>query len=276
MTTMDIATGSIAARPQAGLGRFARRALWPSARLRAACAFLAPVAVLVAALVAVPLAGVLWQSLHHASLIDATVGGFAGLDNFRMVLDDEHFLPALSHTLVWTVLSVAGEYACGLATALALAQPFRGRALVRGLIILPWVIPIAIAGVNWAWLLNPDYGVLNAWLVRIGILPQPHDWLGHSETALLTVTLVNVWRSFPFYTISLLAALTSIPDDLYEAAALDGAGVVRRFFVITLPHLRTVSLTLIVIHVIWTAINFDFIWVMTQGGPSMPRKRCRS
>lgn len=267
MTTMDIATGSIAARPQAGLGRFARRALWPSARLRAACAFLAPVAVLVAALVAVPLAGVLWQSLHHASLIDATVGGFAGLDNFRMVLDDEHFLPALSHTLVWTVLSVAGEYACGLATALALAQPFRGRALVRGLIILPWVIPIAIAGVNWAWLLNPDYGVLNAWLVRIGILPQPHDWLGHSETALLTVTLVNVWRSFPFYTISLLAALTSIPDDLYEAAALDGAGVVRRFFVITLPHLRTVSLTLIVIHVIWTAINFDFIWVMTQGGP---------
>jgi multiple sugar transport system permease protein len=273
VTTMDMASGSIASRPQAGTGRTAgtgrkaRLTIWPSAPVRAACAFLAPVAVLVAALIAVPLAGVVWNSLHHVSLIDAKVGGFAGLDNFKLVLDDEHFLPALMHTLVWTVVSVAGEYACGLATALALARPFRGRPVVRGLIILPWVIPIAIAGVNWAWLLNPDYGVLNAWLVRAGLLATPHDWLGRSETALLTVTLVNIWRSFPFYTISLLAALTSIPDDLYEAAALDGAGIVRRFFVITLPHLRAVSLTLIVIHVIWTAINFDFIWVMTQGGP---------
>ncbi|WP_244625716.1 carbohydrate ABC transporter permease [Methylobacterium mesophilicum] len=264
---MNMATGSIASGPQAGTGRKARHTVWPSARVRAACAFLAPVAVLVTALIAAPLAGVVWNSLHHASLIDARVGGFAGLENFRTVLDDEHFLPALMHTLVWTVVSVAGEYACGLASALALARPFRGRAVVRGLIILPWVIPIAIAGVNWAWLLNPDYGVLNAWLVRAGLLTTPHDWLGHSETALLTVTLVNIWRSFPFYTISLLAALSSIPDDLYEAAALDGAGTVRRFVVITLPHVRTVSLTLIVVHVIWTAINFDFIWVMTQGGP---------
>lgn len=104
-------------------------------------------------------------------------------------------------------------------------------------------------------------------MVDLGLLARPHDWLGGIDTALLTVTFVNIWRSFPFYTISLLAALLAVPRELHEAAAMDGAGTIRRFFVITLPHLKTVSLTLIFIHVVWTAINFDFIWVMTQGGP---------
>jgi multiple sugar transport system permease protein len=162
---------------------------------------------------------------------------------------------------------VVGEYALGLASAVALAQPVRARAIFRGLTIIPWVIPIAVAGLNWTWMLTPDYGILNIWMVKLGLLDAPYPWLGQMDTALLTVTFVNIWRSYPFYTLSLLAALQAIPRELHEAAAVDGAGAWRRFRVITLPHLRTVSLTLIFIHIVWTAINFDFIWVMTQGGP---------
>ena len=234
---------------------------------RVAFLFLAPAAAFLLVLIAYPLCNVLWLSLRYANLVDPGTVGFAGLDNYDTILSDENFAPALWHTFVWTGLSVAGEYGLGLASAIALAQPVRGRAIFRGVVMVPWVIPIAIAGLNWIWLLNPDYGLINAWLVRLGLLAHPRDWLGGVDSALLVVTFVNIWRSFPFYTISLLAALQSIPRELHEAAAMDGAGVIRRFFVITMPHLKAVSLTLIYLHIVWTAINFDFIWVMTQGGP---------
>ncbi|MDR3375923.1 MAG: sugar ABC transporter permease [Ancalomicrobiaceae bacterium] len=245
--------------------RFAARR---TARIRRTAAlFLLPAALLLALLVAYPLANVIYKSFNAASLVDPTRVGFIGLDNYRTILEDENFLPTLWNTFVWTALSVAGEYALGLASAVALAQPIKGRAFFRGVILIPWIIPIAIAGLNWIWLLNPDYGLINSWLVKSGLMQQPHDWLGAINTALLSVTFVNIWRSFPFYTISLLAALQAVPADLHEAAALDGAGPIRRFWVITLPHLKAVSLTLIFIHIVWTAINFDFIWVMTAGGP---------
>ncbi|WP_448954939.1 carbohydrate ABC transporter permease [Labrys neptuniae] len=234
---------------------------------RMAALFLLPSAIFILALVAYPLGNVLWQSFRYSNLIDPSTQGYAGLENYRTVLEDENFLPALWHTVSWTTLSVGGEYLLGLTAAVVLAQPIKGRAIFRGIIVVPWVIPIAVAGLNWMWLLNPDYGVLNAWMVQLGILDHPRDWLGQMNTALLTVTFVNIWRSFPFYTISLLAALQAVPAELHEAAAMDGAGPIRRFWVITMPHLKAVSITLIIIHIIWTAINFDFIWVMTGGGP---------
>jgi multiple sugar transport system permease protein len=248
--------------------RSARRIPSRTARIRrTAWLFVTPAALFFLLLIAFPLISVLWRSLHFASLTNPSVSGFAGLENFRTILEDDTFWPALRNTAVWTGLSVAGEYALGLASAVALAQPVRGRALFRGAIIIPWVIPIVVAGLDWTWMLTPDYGVINLWLVKVGVLDHARFWLGDMGTSLLTVTFVNVWRSFPFYTLSLLAALQAVPHELHEAAAIDGAGPVRRFFSITMPHLKTVSLTLIFIHVIWTAINFDFIWVMTEGGP---------
>lgn len=229
--------------------------------------FYAPVIGLMALLVAWPLVSVFWQSFHYVNLVNRATHGFAGFSNYLNVLQDSNFPPALWNTIEWTGLSVAGEYALGLASAVALSQPIRGRAVFRGIIVIPWVIPIVVAGLNWMWLLNPDYGIVNYWLVHLGILSQPRDWVGGINTALLTVTFVNIWRSFPFYTIALLAALMAVPQDLHEAAALDGAGPIYRFRVITMPHLKAVSLVLIFIHIISTAINFDFIWVMTQGGP---------
>ncbi len=234
---------------------------------RAALLFVAPAGLLFLVLVAYPLMRVLWNSLHLVNLVNPTATGFAGLDNYRDVLEDEDFWPSLWHTLVWTSVSVAGEYGLGLASAVALAQNVRGRAIFRGIIIIPWVIPIVVAGLNWTWLLTPDYGVLNLWAVKLGLLKAPVYWLGRLDTALLTVAFVNIWRSFPFYTVSLLAAMQAIPREMQEAAAVDGAGPMRRFLVITMPHLRAVSYTLIFIHIIWTAVNFDFIYVMTEGGP---------
>ena len=234
---------------------------------RTAALFTAPVVVVVLVLVAYPLLRVLWEAGHFVNLVNPSVRGFAGLENFRTVLADDDFWPALANTAIWTGLSVVGEYALGLASALALARDVPGRGVFRALIIIPWVIPIVVAGLTWTWMLTPEYGILNHWLVQAGVIRQPIAWLGQPSTALFTVTLVNIWRSFPFYTISLLAALQAVPRELHEAAAVDGAGTWMRFCVITLPHIRTVSLTLILIHVIWTAINFDFIWVMTQGGP---------
>jgi multiple sugar transport system permease protein len=258
----------IAARAPVLPVRTTRRPPTRGARIRrTALVFLAPAGILFLVLVAYPLLRVLWDSLHFVNLVNPRVTGFAGLENYRTVWEDGDFLPALWNTAVWTGLSVAGEYALGLASAVALAQPARFRAVFRGVIIIPWVIPIAVAGLNWTWMLTPDYGILNIWMVDLGLLDRPYPWLGQTDTALLTVTFVNIWRSYPFYTISLLAALQAIPRELHEAAAVDGAGAWRRFRVITLPHLRTVSLTLVFIHIVWTAINFDFIWVMTEGGP---------
>src|ERR1700722_11735195 len=229
--------------------------------------FLAPAAAFFLLLIAYPLAQVIWTAFHYVNLTNPTISGYAGLDNFATVLGDDRFWPSLLRTGIWTFVSVAGEYTLGLIPAIALAQPIRGRTIFRALIIIPWVIPIVVAGLTWTWMLTPDYGVINLWFVKVGLLSKPYYWLGNLDSALLTVSFVNIWRSFPFYTLSLLAALMAVPRDILESAAMDGAGAFRRFIYITMPHLRAVSLTPILIHVIWTAINFDFSWVMTQGGP---------
>lgn len=268
---MRVAAGSVtaaSARARSTHGAPATRRLPRAALLhRTALIFLAPAALFFLVLIAYPLLRVLWLSFHYADLVNPTVSGFAGFDNYQTVLGDDEFLSSLWNTVEWTALSVAGEYALGLTAALALAQPVRFRGLFRAIVIVPWLIPIVVAGLDWTWMLAPEYGVINMWLVKLGILHQPYYFLGRMNSALLTVTFVNIWRSFPFYAISLLAALQAVPPELHEAAAIDGAGTWRRFHSITLPHLRAVSLTLILLHVVWTAINFDFIWVMTQGGP---------
>jgi multiple sugar transport system permease protein len=255
--------------PVAARGKEAARDLGArrAALRRAAAVCVAPALVFLLALIAYPLAQVMWSAFHYVNLTNPTVSGFARFDNFATVLEDEHFWPSLWRTCEWTIVSVAGEYALGLASAVALAQPIRARSVFRAIVIIPWVIPIVVAGLNWTWMLTPDYGVLNIWMVRLGLMAKPYYWLGNLDSALLTVSFVNIWRSFPFYTISLLAALLSVPREILESAAMDGAGPIRRFVYITLPQLKIVSLTLIFIHIIWTAVNFDFIWVMTQGGP---------
>lgn len=237
-------------------------------KLRTAFIMLAPAIVFLALLIAFPLGKVVHDAFTHVHLINKSMTGFAGIENFKTVVSDEHFGQAVKNTIYWTVFSVLGEYIVGMTTAVLLNQKFKGRAIFRTCIFIPWLVPIIVAGMTWDWLLNPEFGIINYVLTSLNIIDSPINFLGDSKYAMATVIFVNIWRSFPYYTISFLSALQSIPGDLAEAASIDGAGVFRRFFSITLPQLRSVSLVIVFIHVIWTAVNFDFIWVMTEGGPN--------
>lgn len=229
---------------------------------------LAPAIIFLALLIAFPLGKVIHDAFTHVHLINKSMTGFAGIENFETIVSDEHFGQAVKNSIYWTIFSVIGEYLLGMITAILLNQKFKGRAIFRTCIFIPWLVPIIVAGMTWDWLLNPEFGIVNYTLKNWNILESSINFLGDSRYAMATVIFVNIWRSFPYYTISFLSAMQSIPGDLTEAAAIDGAGVFRRFFSVTLPQLRSVSLVIVFIHIIWTAVNFDFIWVMTEGGPN--------
>lgn len=235
---------------------------------RTAWIMLAPALLFLAVMIAYPLGKVIHDAFSQVNLIKPNVSGFAGLDNFKTILNDEHFWNDAKNTVIWTVCSVAGEYIVGMLAAVLLNQKFKGCAIFRTCVFIPWLVPIIVAGMTWDWMLNTDFGIVNYLLTHLHIVQAPINFLGDARFAMATVIFVNIWRSFPYYTISFLAAMQSIPGDLSEAAAIDGAGMFTRFFRITLPQLKSVSLVIVFIHVIWTAINFDFIWVMTEGGPN--------
>lgn len=235
---------------------------------RTAWIMLAPALLFLAVMIAYPLGKVIHDAFSQVNLIKPNVSGFAGLDNFKTILNDEHFWNDAKNTVIWTVCSVAGEYIVGMLAAVLLNQKFKGRAIFRTCVFIPSLVPIIVAGMTWDWMLNTDFGIVNYLLTHLHIVQAPINFLGDARFAMATVIFVNIWRSFPYYTISFLAAMQSIPGDLSEAAAIDGAGMFTRFFRITLPQLKSVSLVIVFIHVIWTAINFDFIWVMTEGGPN--------
>ncbi len=237
-------------------------------KLKTAFIMLLPALVFLALLIAFPLGKVIHDAFTHVHLINKSMTGFAGIENFKTITEDEHFVQAVKNTMLWTIFSVAGEYLMGMITAVLLNQKFKGRAIFRTCIFIPWLVPIIVAGMTWDWMLNPEFGIVNYMLKNMGLISNSINFLGDSKYALATVIFVNIWRSFPYYTISFLSAMQSIPGDLAEAASIDGAGMFRRFFSVTLPQLRSVSLVILFIHVIWTAVNFDFIWVMTEGGPN--------
>ena len=229
--------------------------------------FMLPAVLLLLGLTLWPLVRTFSLSVQNVNLVRPG-SRFVGFDNFRDALGrDELFWPAVWHSVFWTCGSVAGEYLLGLGSAVLLNQPLRGQRVYRMLVLIPWTVPIVIAAMTWRWILQPEYGIANITLVRMGLLDQPRYWLGDIHTALGAAIFVNVWRSFPFYTITLLAAMQSVPKELLEAAAIDGATARQRFLHVTMPHLKGVSIAIVALHVIWTFNNVDFIWLLTEGGP---------
>lgn len=235
---------------------------------RAAIIMLAPAWAFLALMIAYPLVKVVHDAFFYQHLINKAMTGFAGLENFRKIISDEHFASTIKNTIVWTIFSVLGEYLMGMLTAVLLNGHFKGRAVYRTLIFIPWLVPIIVAGMTWDWMLNPDFGIINYWLTKLHIVAEPINFTGDVKTAMATVIFVNIWRTFPYYTISFLSAMQAIPADLTEAAAIDGANMWQRFFRVTFPQLKSISLVIVFMHLVWTAVNFDFIWVMTSGGPN--------
>lgn len=225
-----------------------------------------PALALFATIVLYPLVRSLAASLFDERL--TTPGSsWAGLDNFGDVLADD-FWSVLQHTIVFTVGATALPFLVGLALALALNVPLRGRAVLRGLFLFPWIIPSVVTSFLWLWIFNSNYGVLNGVLVSLHLIDDPVSWLSDPSGAMAAIVVAKSWASFPWMMVMLLAALQTVPRELCEAAESDGAGAVARFRHITLPHLRPVIAIVLLLEAIWNLQHFDTIYVLTNGGPA--------
>ncbi|MEV6879677.1 ABC transporter permease subunit [Amycolatopsis sp. NPDC051128] len=236
--------------------------------------FIGPTLVLVAGLILVPIVSSIFTSVterHGAETV------FAGLDNYTALVDDALFHKGVLNSFVFTAYAEIFKVTFGLIAALMLHHMRRGRAIVAGVILLPWVIPTVVTAFTWRSLLDPIFGSVNVLLTESGIGPGlaaiglvdkwPAEWLSDPALAMPAVILVNVWKGIPFFTVTFLAGLKAIDSNLHEAAMMDGASPWQRFVHITLPGLRPVMIVTVLLSSIWTFNNFDLIWLMTQGGP---------
>jgi len=230
--------------------------------------YTAPVLILIATVMLVPLSVGLSYAFQDIQLLDPFSGGFVGFDHFRELSADRSFRAALLNTLVWTGSSVALQFIFGLILALMLNREFPGRRLVQALVFLPWAVPTFLVGLDWAWLFNPVVGPLPGWLLALKLTHDSNNLLADPSTALIGPIVAAVWWGIPFFAITSLAALQSIPKDLYEAAAIDGAGVFKQFRSITLPLLAPTIAITILLRTVWIANFADLIVVMTNGGPA--------
>ena len=225
-----------------------------------------PGVALLAAVVLYPLISALVTAFFKQSLL--TPGRtFVGLANVRAVLGDD-FLRLLRQTLTFTVGSTLVSFVVGFALALALNTRLRGSRVLRGVFLIPWLIPGVVVSFLWMWIFNTNYGVLNGLLQGLGLIDSPQAWLARPGTAMLAVIVAKTWQSFPWMMVMLLAGLQTVPHELHEAAEIDGAGTVRRFFAITVPHLRGIIGLVVLLEFIWNFQHFDIIYVLTGGGPA--------
>jgi multiple sugar transport system permease protein len=228
---------------------------------------LAPAMIAAAVIVLLPVCETVWLSLHQVVLFRPRTRPFIGLDNYVRALADSQFWQSLWHSLVWVVASVGLQFLLGLGTALLLNRRFIWRGLARALVVVPWALPSVIIGLVWTWMLDFNLGVVNLLATRLGLLGAPVPFLAQPATALASVILALVWQGFPFFAVTILAGLQAIPAELYEAAALDGAGSWGGFRHVTWPGLAPVVATALLLRMIWVANSLDLILVMTGGGP---------
>lgn len=206
-------------------------------------------------------------SLYYDVLWKPKATRFIGLDNFIAIAHDPVFWASLGRTALWIGITVPLQLALGFVTALLLNQQFRWRTLARSMILIPWALPSVVIGLMWSWIYHPQVGLLNDLLLRVGLLNTAIPWLADPDTALYSIIAALVWQGFPFFAIMILAGLQTIPANLYEAAAIDGATTWQQFVEITLPGLKSVLVTAVMLRIIWVANSMDVIYVMTGGGP---------
>jgi len=230
---------------------------------------IAPAALIMAGVTVYPLARSLWISLLKWDLTKPQLGHpFIGFDNYLHVLKDPVFWQCARVTVMFVIGAVALEIVLGLLLALLLNKNFVGKNFVRMLALLPWAIPPVVNGIMWKWILNPSYGALNGALYSLKIIENYVIWLGSPALALFMVLLADVWKETPFIMLLFLAALQTIPQDLYEAAEVDGANALQKLFRITIPMIRPTLFVALSLRTIWALKSFDLIYTLTAGGPS--------
>jgi len=258
----------------AASGKRRRRRLLAQYRSRSArneaffaAVLLLPAVAILALVIFYPLVQALLLSLKDASLLNATVAPFTGLDNFKQLLGDEVFWTAVKNTFVLTTISIGGSLVLGMSLALVLNENLPFRNFFRGIALIPWVVPGVVVALLTLYMFNSQVGVIDYVLVQLGVTEGFVDWFGSTRNALWAIILANIWNQTPFYMLMILAGLQTVPEDEYDAVKVDGANVLQRFRYVTLPNIRGVLAIVIALQVIWNFNNFDLIWATTEGGP---------
>lgn len=228
---------------------------------------IAPTVLIFSAVIVYPLVSAVYLSLFKV-FTPTLESSWVGFGNYAELLGGGQFWAALGRTLVWTAGTLTLQIVLGIGMALVLHQDIWFRSLARSLILFPYFISTVVAVLVWKWVFNDLYGILNHLLMQSGLTNMPVDYLGSMPNAMISVILVGAWKYFPFVVIAVLARLQTIPETLYEAARIDGAGPIARFFDVTLPQLREVLVVIVMLRAIWDFKEFDMIWLLTGGGPS--------
>jgi multiple sugar transport system permease protein len=260
---------SVRSEPLVGAVRPARRAATLGAWLDRQSVFswlmMAPPLLFLAALVGYPFCYGILLSLQNRPV--AHPGTFVGLKNFATNFNDPIFWRVAFNTFVYTAVATLLKMVGGLALAVAMNQQFPLKNLVRALLLLPFIVPTVLSTVAWMWILDPAFSVLNWVLLLVGVPKPGPSWLGNPILAMVSIIAINTWRGLPFYGITLLAGLQTVPPELYEAATIDGASGWQRFRYVTLPLLQPIILIVTLFSVIFTFADFQLVYVLTHGGP---------
>ena len=206
-------------------------------------------------------------SLMRMKLTSTSAPRYVGLDNYLDLFQDDKFWFTLRTTAIWTLANVVAQLVLGLALAVLLNEQLKARGLYRSIALIPYIVPSVAAALIWRWMYDGSAGIVNAALLRLGVIDSYQQWLGEISTALPAVIIESVWKGTPFVMILLLAGLQTIAPEYYEAAAIDGASPWQRFRQITLPLLRPSLAVATILTTVYTVNNFNAIWLMTQGGP---------
>jgi ABC-type sugar transport system permease subunit len=240
------------------------RVLGPDCRM--GFLFVAPILILVLALVAYPFCYAVYLSMTRKYVGLPPV--WVGLDNYVKLTWDGFFQRAVANSFIFTFSSVGAKLVLGVLMALVLTSRIRWRSFWTGVLLIPWVAPTVVSALNFLWIFDYSLGVLNYLLVRVlRLLPQGVGWLSEPGTAMASVVAVNIWRGFPFFGISFLAGMKAIPAELYEAAAVDGATALQRFRHVTLPGIKHIVIIVVLLSTIWTFNDFQIVYILTRGGP---------
>lgn len=229
-------------------------------------AFLIPAVIFMAILILYPLINAFYLSFHR-QLIYEIQGVFIGFQNYLKILSEPGFWQALKLSIIWTVVTIAGQVLIGVVAALILHEDFKGRGLARAFVMLPFFMPTVAVTLMWKWLLNEQYGFVNYLLTSLHIIEKPISWLGSSDLAMVSIIFIGIWRYFPFVSINVLSRLQTIQQELYEAANVDGANSWQKFWSITFPEIKGVLLVVILLRSLFMFNKVDIILLLTKGGP---------
>ena len=231
--------------------------------------FIFPSLVIILSFLFYPIAMVFYYSVQHYDISAPYYNKFAGLKNFIQIFtQDKLFFPSLLNSLKWVVTEVGLQLVFGMILALLLNQTFKFRGAVRAVAFIPWAISGVLASVMWSLMFNEHMGVLNDLLLKVGLISEPKAFLASTSTAFTAVVIAELWRGIPFFAITLLASLQSIPSELYEAAKVDGANRWKTFVYVTLPQLKNTIILTTLLRVVWEFNNVDLLFNLTGGGPA--------